>query len=415
VRVRPVVIQLRGPIVFFLLLLGSPAAAQQAVPEEPTQADEAQGEAETRLVYWEDGLRLRTRKLRFRAKIGGQAQNDSARFHADGSQPVELDGGVEWRRARLYMSGSFGRIWSFKFQWDFAGGRGPNLADAWLGLDFKLWRRQLRLRSGRFSSTFGLENESSSNDSLFMEQGLTSAFVPPQETGVLVHSESDRRRWDFSFSSSAGELDCIICSVVGVTGRYGTSFTFGREDRRLHLGVDASRRWPDKAVDLAARPESHLAPVFVATGPIPADAVTTGLAEGAYLDGPFSIQSEYAIARLSRAEGAPPLFHAFYVAAAWSLTGESRPYHTTAGTIGRLQPRRPVGEPGGIGAIELALRYSHIDLEDREITGGKLSDASLAVNWYPSRPTRASFNVIRADRAGWAPVWIFQGRFQLAF
>ena len=110
-----------------------------------------------------------------------------------------------------------------------AGGRG--LADA---ANFKLWRQQLRLRSGRFSSTFGLENDGSSNDILFMEQGLTSAFVLPRETGVLLHSESNRRRWDFSFSSSAKELECLICNIAGITGRYSTSFELGGEDRRLH-------------------------------------------------------------------------------------------------------------------------------------------------------------------------------------
>jgi hypothetical protein len=44
-----------------------------------------------------------------------------------------------------------------------------------------------------------------------------------------------------------------------------------------------------------------------------------------------------------------------------------------------------------------------------------LSHVSLALNWYPNVPGKVSFNVIRADREGWDPVWIFQGRLQWAY
>ena len=64
----------------------------------------------------------------------------------------------------------------------------------------------------------------------------------------------------------------------------------------------------------------------------------------------------------------------------------------------------------GLGAFEIAARFSYIDLNDKDITGGKLADVSFAFNWYPTVPTRVSFNVIRVDRESWDPVWIFQGR-----
>ena len=234
------------------IFLSSPALtwAQELAQVE----DEKDEEKKPPRFHWDNGLWFQARHGKLRMKIGTQLQNDTAGFAGAGTQPVELEGGVEWRRARLYTLGWFGRRWRFKFQWDFVGGRGPSLTDAWLGIDFTLWRQRLHFRGGRFSSTFGLENDGSSNDILFMEQGLTSAFVPPQKTGVLIHSESNRRRWDLSFSSGASELECLICDVIGVAGRYSTSFTFGREDRRLHIGLNASRNWPDQAVNYAERP-----------------------------------------------------------------------------------------------------------------------------------------------------------------
>ncbi len=301
---------------FALFILSSPSTAQEAEPQQATKqetAEEEQEEKKPPRIYWDNGLWFRPRRTNFRMKVGGQAQNDTAGFASDGTQPVTLDGGVEWRRARVYALGSFGRRWSFKFQWDFSTGRTPSLKDAWIAFDFKLWRQQLTIRSGRFSSTFGLENDASSNDILFMEQGLTSAFVPPQETGVLLHSESNRRRWDFSFSSSATARQCLICNVAAITGRYSTSFTFGRKDRRLHAGMNYSRRWTDETVIYAERPESHIATVFVAARPVLAERVDLALAEGAYLDGPFSLQSEYVITRVKRSDLDAPIFHAFYL------------------------------------------------------------------------------------------------------
>ena len=397
-----------------LLLLSTSVSAQTSQQAEPSKQESAE-EEEDRRVFWDEGLRIHPERTNFRMKIGGQAQNDTTGFVSDGTQPVELGDGVEWRRVRVYAEGSFLRRWDYRFQWDFTGG-GPNLTDAWLGLRFSLLGLRMRVRSGRFSSTFGLENDASSNDTLFMEQGLTSAFVPPQETGVLVHSESNRRRWDVSFSSSASELECVICNVVGVSGRYSTSFTFGREDRRLHLGGNISRRWTGEADNISVRPESHIAPVFVDTGQVVSDRVDTALTEVAYLSGPFSLQSETAFAWLERKESDSPLFYAFYVSGSYALTGESRPYSESGGTIQRIQPSREFRDgTGGLGALEAAFRVSHIDLNDEDVTGGALTNLSAALNWYPLHSVRASFNVIRADRESWDPVWIFQGRLQVAF
>jgi len=403
-------------LLFALVVHSTPSEAQEEKPQEPTTQKEQEEDKKPRRFYWENGLWIRARRADFRMKIGTQVQNDTAGFVSDDSQPVELDGGVEWRRARLYALGSFAKRWRFKFQWDFTGGRGPNLADAWIGLEFKLFRQRLRFRSGRFSSTFGLENDGSSNDILFMEQGLTSAFVPPQETGILLHSESNRRRWDLSFSSSAEELECLICNVVGVAGRYSTSFRLGHEDRRLHVGFNYARRWTtDETLNYAERPESHIAPIFVDTGPFLADRVDVGLVEAAYLDGAFSLQSEYGVVRAKRAVSDSPIFRAVYVSGSYALTGESRSYVESAGTIRRLRPKRELRDgSGGLGALEIALRFSHIDLNDEDVMGGELTDFTAGLNWYPTYTTRVTFNVVRASREMWKPVWIFQMRLQLA-
>ncbi len=63
----------------------------------------------------------------------------------------------------------------------------------------------------------------------------------------------------------------------------------------------------------------------------------------------------------------------------------------------------------------MAARFSRIDLSDEDVMGGELNDISLGFNWYPTAPTKLAFNVIRAKRDGWEPVWVFQGRLQIAY
>jgi phosphate-selective porin OprO/OprP len=193
-------------------------------------------------------------------------------------------------------------------------------------------------------------------------------------------------------------------------------FNLGREDRVFHIGGNYSRRWTDKAVSFSERPESFIAPVFVDTGPIAAEHVDTGLVEAAFLQGPFSLQGEFAATGVKALNETRPFFYGFYIFGSYAITGEMRQYRENLGTIRRIQPKREFRDgAGGLGAFEVALRFSRIDLNDQNITGGSLNDLSVAFNWYPTRPMRVSFNVIRARRDAWDTVWIFQGRLQVAF
>ncbi len=398
-------------LIYAAVVGGTPSMAWSDTPTQSKQDTLRKEEEETRSVHWDDGLWFT--KARFRLKVGGQAQLDAAGF-LGGEEEDDLENDVQWRRARLYASGTFFERLSFKFQWDFVSSDPPDLKDAFLQLE--LPRIPVALRGGRFTSTFGLENDGSSDDTMFLEQGLTSTFVPPQETGALIHSQSSRRRWDIGLTSGATGFQCLICNVVGLVGRYSTAFTLGGETI-LHAGSDLSRRWTKEGVRLRVRPESHLAPFFVDTGLLEdAERVDTAVFEIAFIDGALSLQSEFGLARTRLPDAADPTFTAVYVFGSYALTGERRLYAERAGTIGRIQPKRELGNgSGGLGAFEIAFRFSHVDLNDEEVRGGELTDLSFAFNWYPTHPTRVMFNIVRAQRVGDAPVWIFQGRLQLAF
>ena len=65
--------------------------------------------------------------------------------------------------------------------------------------------------------------------------------------------------------------------------------------------------------------------------------------------------------------------------------------------------------------MEIAFRYSRLDLDDRGIEGGLLNDFTLGFNWYPNDSARLMLNAVRAERKGLETVWIAQARIQWAY
>ena len=50
-----------------------------------------------------------------------------------------------------------------------------------------------------------------------------------------------------------------------------------------------------------------------------------------------------------------------------------------------------------IGAVELAVRYSTVNLEDGVIFGGKEKNVSVGINWHLNPTVRVMFNYVRAS------------------
>ena len=73
------------------------------------------------------------------------------------------------------------------------------------------------------------------------------------------------------------------------------------------------------------------------------------------------------------------------------LTGESRPYIRASGYAGGLTPKRRWG------ALELALRYSHLDLTDGPLDGGKLDKWSYNLSWWASAQWKIGLSYGDAD------------------
>lgn len=86
------------------------------------------------------------------------------------------------------------------------------------------------------------------------------------------------------------------------------------------------------------------------------------------------------------------------------------------GAFGRIRPRTPVlNGKGGLGAWELAARYSYLSLDDEDVDGGELHDVTGALNGYPTVNLRFALNYVFSQLEGVGDAHIAMARFQVVF
>ena len=385
---------------------------------EAREAKQAESSPDLR-IYWKDGLRFDSADKAFRIMIGGRIMNDWAFMREDSAirnttAIGDLIDGTEFRRARLYMAGTIYKDIVFKVQYDFAGGD-ADFKDVFLGL--QLTEVGL-LKAGHFKEPFGLEQLTSSKYITFMERSLPDIFTPGRNTGLGLsnHAFDEHMTWAIGlFRETDGFGDTQEEGGFSVSARVtGLPWEDGA-DRFLHLGL-SRRSVPNGIRSFSSRPESHLAPAFVNTGAIAADAEDRIDLELALVYESFSVQGEYMLSNLHRKSGSDPEFSGFYIMGSWFPFGGTRAYKRALGTFSRVKPKQNFSSSGeGCGALELAVRYSQLDLNDSGISGGKLDDISFGLNWYLNPNTRLMWNYVHADlgRVGDADMILM--RFQLDF
>lgn len=173
----------------------------------------------------------------------------------------------------------------------------------------------------------------------------------------------------------------------------------------------------DRTLRLRSRPELNIAPYFVETESFAARDTRLLQGEAYYRPGPWMFGAEYFVQRVNASDQPDPLFHGGDAVVSWLVTGETRKYNKVGGYFLAVSPRRTVFE-GGPGAFEALLRLSYIDLDDREVRGGRFWRLTPMVNWYLSDHLRLelAYGIGQLDRFGTLGTTQFlQTRLQLQF
>lgn len=363
---------------------------------------------------WSNGFKFDNKEEGHSLKIGGRLQSDFAFFDEDDELAgAGFEDGSEFRRARIYVSGTFSNKIVFKAQYDWANGN-AEIKDGYIGLIDLGGIDELLF--GHMFEPFSLEQLTSSKYITFMERALpVEAFAPARNTGVRLNGGQDRWSWDVGAFYDADDSGDTTGNEINLTGRLTFVPWYESDTRLLHLGVGVTDRSPvDDGLRIRSRPEAHLSPRVVDTGTIAADGLLSYNLEAALVSGPWSFQGEYYQASADTLSGADPDFDGFYVFGSYFLTGESRNYD--GNSFGRTKPSDPlVGDGGGSGAWEVAIRFSSLDLSDAGFNGGEVDDITLGLNWYPLQNVRWMLNLVQSDIDGVGDVNVLQTRFHVDF
>jgi len=376
---------------------------------------------------WDNGFKVESADKNFKLSFGGRIMLDHAFFSQDDDLDLAFGelvtkNGLEIRRARLFLAGVVYNNVEFKLDLGFEGGD-VAMKDVYLGI--KNVPVVGNIRVGNVKEPIRLEMLTSSKYVTFMERSIHSDFSPTRNNGILLFNDFLDKR----FSAQAGLFrnagnngnDVMANDGYTFTGRI-TGLPINDQDAKqlLHVGLGYSYRKPDaREYRVRSRPEAHLSGVrYINTGTLEdIDNVNLTNLEAAFVSGPFSIQTEYLMAKvntgnITAVDGYN--FNSYYGQVSYFLTGESKKYKSSYSGFNRVKPTNNFGDNGS-GAWEVALRYSTSDLNSENISGGEQSDVTLGLNWYLNPSTRIMFNNVWADVKDAGKMNVFQMRFQIDF
>jgi phosphate-selective porin OprO and OprP len=342
-------------------------------------------------ITMNDKLEVTSSDGGFSMRVGGRIQADAATYSEDVRNQND---GTEMRRARLFVQGKLYDVWKYKLQYDFVNTGSAGINDAYLQYTGFPWK----ITVGHFKQPFSLQNMNSSKYITFMERSLPHLFTPGRAIGIGVGRSASN--WSFNtgvfgegIDGASGDED----EGFAISGR-ATYAPLLTQQQVLHLGASISYRDSGSvdSISFSERPESHVTNVReVSTGSINADTNIRTVGEVAYMNGPFTLQSEYYYVDIDRDSStlSDLAFSGYYVQGGWFITDDMRNYSGSKGAFGKVKPGSVVGK-GGIGAWQLAARFSSVDLNDADITGGDAQNFSLGLNWFATNNIRMSANYI---------------------
>lgn len=368
-------------------------------------------------------------------QMNGFFQADALYFSQDAASRAnngDIQDGAGFRRFRLSAKGAVAENVNYFAQLDFGFFGRPTFTDVWGEVTKVPYLGNVRF--GQWKQPYGLEVVTSVRYQTFLERSLLfQSFDAFRHIGVGFYDHSEDEHWTWAMSvfrqgqdqfgndigDAGGAASAGRLTWLPYYEKEGDSLSYLHLGGAYFLGDPASNRIrivtiPEafvgafgasvgNPVGTSGVPVANVAngtPPFVDTGNINAHMFNNAGTEVLLVEGPVSFQSEVQMSTIYQRGGPQVTFWGFYLYGSVFLTGESRPYDRKAGGLDRVVPLRPfLADPGccyGPGAWEMAVRWSHIDLNNDNIRGGRLADVTAGMNWYLNGYAKIQFNYIRA-------------------
>lgn len=328
-----------------------------------------------------------------------------------------------FRRVRFGVAGDILENMTYKIEMEFAIPNEPAFKDVYIG-----WKELPVLQTvllGNQKRPYGLDHLNSSRYNVFMERPFIIEAVnqDARRFGLCSYGLSDDLAWNWRYGAflmqdiqGLGDYTSNDYQME-VAGRLANTIWYDEaSDGRgyAHWAVAGTYADPSATVDgnavnqgrFRTRPEARTVERWFDTGAIAnAQKYEMAAVEGVINVGALQIVGEYQHVWFQRHVGPELQFDGGYVYVAYFLTGEHTPWERESGTLGRVKPfenfflvERCCGGRGwGMGAWQVAARYSHGDFTDEDIFGGTGDSITLGMNWWWTPYSRLQFNYIHGS------------------
>lgn len=355
-----------------------------------------------------EGFALRSADKAYNLKLRGYAQTDARVFADDDSKT--LTDTLLMRRARLIIEGDLGPAFAFRISPDFGNGK-TELQDCFL--DIKA-AEPANLRIGRAKVPFGLERLQSTSETFFNETALSTALTPNYDEGVYLFGTAGILEYSLGACNGGPDgasIDSDNNDDKDLVARlFVTPFKDSDQDLLNGLSFGVAGTWGKQ---LGSETTPNL-PSYRTAGQQTFFAYTTSTNKGgtAFADGDrsrlapqfyytacsFGLLGEYVMSAqdVVNGKGSKTVDNTgWQLAATYVLTGET----PSLKGVKPLKPFKPAA--GQWGAVELAARYSRLDIDDAAFDAGladfKKSAAAaesvaVGVNWYLTRQVKLVLN-----------------------
>jgi phosphate-selective porin OprO and OprP len=293
------------------------------------------------------------------------------------------------RQDRIIIEGTIrrGRPWRYLFNADYDQLR-ANLKTAFtlndLAVSIPLGRAAW-LAVGRQKEGISEEMLASTRTLPHVERSAAVlAFIPTRNDGLrlwgtLSTASRGRGGWTLGVYNDA-LFNGLSLGANGeqVSGRaFWAPFVSADTQHVVQLAING--RWTDDrdgSLKFKAKPEVYEAPDFVNTGSVGTWGSYLGDAGLLLQQGSVSLTAEALPIRVMGVESSTVALSGSYVDLSWRPRGEPRDYDEETGSLGRVR----LGHHRV--AVELAVRYTHVDVSDRSVDGGIFDRTSLGVSVY---------------------------------
>jgi phosphate-selective porin OprO/OprP len=367
----------------------------QALQAKVTELESAKSAAAT--PSWKGAPQFEDKEDGWSFKPFGRLQYDVAHVGSpDGVSNSGLGFSNELRRGRIGVEGSIPGGFGYKVEVDFAD-NGVELTDAFLSYKAS---DEIGLVIGQHNNFQSMEELTSSRFTSFIERAaFTDAFNFERRVGLSgTYTAGEIIAQAGIFTDNIDDLGTIgdDNNAVSMDGRLVFAPKLG--ETQLHLGGSAHWRDNGDVGELAEtryrqRPLVHSTDVrFLATPARNVEEETNYGLELAAIRGPFHAAGEVHWLNADDDTGADPTYFGGYAELGWFITGETRGYK--GGRFDRTKVLKPVGD-GGMGALQLNLRYDYLDLNSDDVIGGKQAGYQASLIWIPQDYVRFMLNYAR--------------------